>query len=85
MLFLIEKDGKVKGKKSTMVNIGEKGGFSGMAKTVGTPTGIGAQLILDGKISIKGVCIPKYPEIYLPVLEELDKLDIRLTETEEEL
>lgn len=68
-IFLIEKNGRAIVKKSTMVTIGEKNGFSGMAKTVGTPTGIGAQLILDGKIDIKGVCIPVNPQIYEPVLE----------------
>lgn len=60
-IFLIEKNGKRIIKKSSLVTIGDKKGFSGMARTVGTPTGIGAQLILDGKISQKGVCIPKYP------------------------
>lgn len=60
-IFLIEKNGKKTIKKSTLVAIGDKNGFSGMARTVGTPTGIGAQLILDGKINQKGVCIPKFP------------------------
>lgn len=67
-IFVIEKNGHKKVKKSTMVTIGEKGGFSGMARTVGSPTGIGAQLILDGKIKERGVCIPKHAEIYEPVL-----------------
>lgn len=52
-----------------------------MAKTVGSPTGIGAQLILDSKITQKGVCIPKHPEIFEPVLKELEKLNIKLTDT----
>ena len=50
-IFVIEKDGKRIRKKSTLVNIGDKNGFTAMAMTVGSPTGIGAQLILDGKIS----------------------------------
>lgn len=53
-----------------------------MAKTVGTPTAIGAQLLLDGKISEKGVIIPKYPDIYEPVLQELEKCGVKLFETE---
>lgn len=56
-----------------------------MSLTVGTPTAIGAQLILDGKISEKGVIIPKYPDIYEPVLEELQKQNIKLVETVEYL
>lgn len=51
-LFLIEdKDGKKKIKKSSLIQIGDKKGFSAMSLTVGTPTAIGTQLILDGKIS----------------------------------
>lgn len=39
-----------------------------MSKTVGTPTAIGAQLILDNKISERGVLIPIFKDIYIPVL-----------------
>jgi saccharopine dehydrogenase-like NADP-dependent oxidoreductase len=39
-----------------------------MSFTVGTPTAIAAQLILDGKIGERGVIMPKYPDIYEPVL-----------------
>lgn len=71
-LFLIEsKDGKKTIKKSSLIQIGDKKGFSAMSLTVGTPTAIGAQLILDGKISQRGVIIPVYPDIYNPVLEIL--------------
>ena len=42
-----------------------------MSITVGTPTAIGAQLVLDGAISQRGVLIPKYPDIYNPVLQKL--------------
>ena len=51
-LFIIEsKDGKRKLKKSSLIQIGDKKGFSAMSLTVGTPTAIGTQLILDKKIS----------------------------------
>lgn len=73
-IFVIEsKDGKKSIKKSTLIQIGDKKGFSGMSLTVGTPTAIGAQLILDNKISERGVLIPIYPEIYNPALEMLEK------------
>ncbi len=51
-----------------MIQIGDKKGFSAMSLTVGTPTAIGAQLMLDGKISERGVIIPVFPDIYIPVL-----------------
>lgn len=44
--------------KSSLIMIGEKGGPSAMSLTVGLPTAIGAQLVLDGKISLRGVVIP---------------------------
>lgn len=50
-LFTIQKGGKKYLKKSTMIQIGNKNGFSAMSLTVGTPTAIGAQLMLDGQIS----------------------------------
>ena len=67
-IFTIEKDGKKSIKKSSMIKIGEKNGQTGMSITVGTPTAIGAQLILDGLVKQRGVVIPVTPDIYLPVL-----------------
>jgi saccharopine dehydrogenase (NADP+, L-glutamate forming) len=37
-------------------------------------------MILDGKIGVRGVHIPVIPEIYNPVLDNLEKMEIRLTE-----
>jgi hypothetical protein len=47
-----------------------------MAQTVGLPLAIAAKLILEGKLTSKGLHIPIAKEIYEPVLEELSKLDI---------
>ena len=63
-IFTIELNGKKILRKSSMIQIGDKKGFSAMSLTVGTPTAIGAQLILDNKISEKGVITPVYPDIY---------------------
>lgn len=83
-IFLIEtKDKRKKILKSSLIQIGDKRGFSAMSVTVGTPTAIGAQLVLDGKIKERGVLIPKYEDIYEPVLSELAKEGIRLVDTEE--
>lgn len=49
-----------------------------MSKTVGYPSAIGAQLILDGKIKAVGIVIPTEKEVYVPVLAELEKEGIRL-------
>ena len=49
---------------------------TGMAKTVGLTTGIGAKLILEGVISNRGVQIPTSPEVSGPILAELRDHDI---------
>lgn len=67
-------------RKSSLIMIGEKNGPSAMSLTVGLPTAIGAQLILDGKISLRGVVIPTEKEIYEPVLAALKDEGISLRE-----
>jgi saccharopine dehydrogenase-like NADP-dependent oxidoreductase len=65
---------------STMVDFGIPGGDSSMSRTVGLPAAIGVRLILQGKISGTGVQTPIVPEIYEPVLAELEELGIRFNE-----
>jgi len=67
---------------STLVEYGVKDGDSGMARTVGLPAAIGAELILNGKIDLPGVHIPDTPAIYDPVLDRLSELGIRFRETQ---
>ena len=47
-----------------------------MAITVGTPPAIAVKLILQGKINARGVVIPTIPEIYEPVMAEMEKQGI---------
>ncbi len=61
---------------STLIDYGIPGGDSSMARTVGLPAAIATRMILDGKIDLNGVQIPVVPEIYEPVLKELEQLDI---------
>lgn len=56
-----------------------------MAKTVGLPLGIAAKLILQEKINLKGLHIPVVPEIYTPVLQELEQHEIRFRESHSQL
>ncbi|MAZ58465.1 MAG: saccharopine dehydrogenase [Flavobacteriales bacterium] len=55
----------------SMVVKGDDNIQTGMAKTVGLPVFFACKLILDEKISLKGVRIPIYKEIYKPILAEL--------------
>lgn len=56
--------------------------YTAMAKSVGLPLGIAAKLILEGKITERGLHIPIIPGIYEPVLFELAENGIRFSETE---
>jgi len=66
---------------ATMIDFGIPGGDSSMSRTVGLPAAIASHMILEGKITRKGVLVPTTPDIYEPVLEELEQLGIHLEET----
>lgn len=67
---------------SHMVNIGEDPVYTSMSNTVGLPVAICAKMMLTGQITHKGVDLPVQPEIYNPILEELEGLGIRFMERE---
>lgn len=67
---------------SSMGVTGEGEGHTAIAKTVGLPLAIAARLFMQGKIYRRGSLIPTIPEIYQPVLEELEKFGIRFYEHE---
>jgi saccharopine dehydrogenase (NADP+, L-glutamate forming) len=67
---------------ATMIDYGIPNGETSMSRTVGLPAAIAARMILQGEISgLTGVHVPVIPEIYEPVLAELARLGIGLTET----
>jgi saccharopine dehydrogenase-like NADP-dependent oxidoreductase len=74
--FEYELNGQLYQLKSYLKVVGENDTITAMAKTVGLPLGIAAELILDGVINTKGLMIPTVPEIYHHVLKELEKHDI---------
>ena len=79
------KDGATHQILSSMVSIGEDQTYTAMSNTVGLPVGIAAKLILQNKISLRGVTLPIQPEVYNPLLEELADLGIQFTEKEIQL
>jgi saccharopine dehydrogenase-like NADP-dependent oxidoreductase len=68
---------------STLVVKGETEVLTAMSKTVGLPMAISCKLILEGKIEARGVQIPIMPELYNPVLQELEEFGVTFTETTE--
>jgi hypothetical protein len=63
-----------------MVDFGIPNGDTSMARTVSLPAAIATRMILAGRISRRGVLAPVDPEIYTPVLEELETLGIACKE-----
>jgi saccharopine dehydrogenase (NADP+, L-glutamate forming) len=66
---------------STMIDFGIPGGDSSMNRTVGLPAAVGVHMILEGKITSRGVLVPVLPEIYEPALVELERLGIHFSES----
>ena len=65
---------------SSLVNVGQDAVYTAMAKTVGLPLAIAVDLFLKGEISLRGLQLPVVPELYLPILEALEKEGIRFEE-----
>ena len=73
-------DGRKEVIRSRMLDFGTLATDTSIALTVALPAAIGAEMILDDKIKVKGVHVPVIPEIYNPVLDQLEKLGIKLVE-----
>jgi saccharopine dehydrogenase (NADP+, L-glutamate forming)/spermidine synthase len=65
---------------STLIDFGTPGGDTSMARTVGLPAAIACRLVLEGQIQLTGVHVPVLPEIYEPVLDELEQLGVGMEE-----
>lgn len=66
--------------KSRMLDFGTPATDTAVARTVALPAACGVKMILDGEITAKGVHIPVIPEIYDPILDELEDMKIRMEE-----
>ena len=78
--FIAEYPDKKQKITSTLIDYGIPNGDSSMSRTVALPVAIASKMILDGKISLTGVHRPIIPEIYEPILQELETLDIKMDE-----
>lgn len=82
--FLEEANGNQIKIISDLMEFGDVGGFSAMARTVGYPAAMAAELILEGGLGreMAGVLAPTHKRIYEPLLQKLkDEARIRFTET----
>jgi len=70
--MLVEFSDRKEKRISSMMNEGIPYGDSAMARAVSLPPAIAAKLILEGKITSKGVCMPSTKEMYEPILDEME-------------
>ncbi len=82
-VFEYELDRKRRKLTSTLVMKGQDTEQTAMSKLVGLPLGIFVKLLMQGKISTTGVNIPTMPEVYEPVMAELETFGIQFLEQEE--
>jgi saccharopine dehydrogenase (NADP+, L-glutamate forming) len=79
---IVYPDGREETRTSTLVDYGDnKGGYSSMAKLVGVPCAVACLMVLDGRISKKGILAPMSMDLVVPLMEELKtKYNISLVE-----
>ena len=65
---------------STLVIKGDNSAETAMSKLVGLPMGILTKMVMLGEVTATGVNIPVMPEVYEPVLKELEDFDVQFTE-----
>lgn len=73
-------DGSKEVIKSRMLDFGTPATDTAVARTVALPAAVGVEMILENKISARGVHIPVIPEIYNPILDRLEDMNIRMIE-----
>ena len=80
--FIVRVDDAEQKLYSTLVVYGDPGGDSAMASTVSLPLAVATRMMLEGRISDLGVIAPMTPEVYNPILDELEDLGISFEERE---
>lgn len=73
-------DGRSEVIKSSMLDFGSPSTNTSIARTVALPAAIAVKMILEQKIDLTGVYRPVVPQIYNPVLSELQKMNITMKE-----
>jgi len=75
-----EHEGVKKQMQSSLVYIGKDTEHTAMATTVGLPVAMVTKMILNGQIGMRGVLMPKYADIYNPILAELKEYGVEFKE-----
>lgn len=75
--------GRKEKRLSTLCVEGIPDGDSAMSRAVSLPAAIATRLILEGEINLSGVHMPTLPDIYKPVLNELENIGFRFQHRKE--
>lgn len=78
--FVVEYPDRNEQVYSTMVDFGIPGGDTSMARTVSLPVAIATRMILESEITQHGIVAPVKPDVYNPILAELETLNIKCEE-----
>lgn len=84
-VFEYEQQRKRRKMTSTLVMKGYNSEETAMSRLVGLPLGIFVKLLMMGKISTTGVNIPTMPEVYEPVMAELEDYGVKFMEEDSPL
>ncbi|KAI3644339.1 hypothetical protein MP228_010503 [Amoeboaphelidium protococcarum] len=75
--FTIQKGDSAKERHTiSMIEYGDPAGHTAMAKTVGIPAAIGANLILNNGLRDQGILLPTMKSVYQPMLRDLIKQNV---------
>jgi len=83
--FVVEYANRTEKITSTLVDYGVPHGDSSMSRLVGLPAAIAARRVLQGEIELTGVRVPTLPEVYEPILDELETIGVSFDEAVEHL
>jgi saccharopine dehydrogenase (NADP+, L-glutamate forming)/spermidine synthase len=83
--FVIDYPDRTEHLTCTLIDFGIKNGDSSMSRTVSFPVAIAIRLVLEGKIKLTGLQIPTIPELYNPILDELETLGIKFVDKVEKV
>jgi len=83
--FVVEYPDRRETLSCTLIDFGIANGNTSMSRTVSFPVAIAIRLVLEGKIKLTGLQIPIIPELYNPILDELESLGIKFVEKVEKV
>eukprot|EP01116_Phalansterium_solitarium_P016287 TRINITY_DN3763_c0_g2_i2.p1 TRINITY_DN3763_c0_g2~~TRINITY_DN3763_c0_g2_i2.p1 ORF type:complete len:489 (+),score=216.16 TRINITY_DN3763_c0_g2_i2:121-1467(+) len=83
--FVIEYADRTETVVCSLIDYGIPNGDSSMSRTVTIPVSIAVRMVLQGKLNLTGLQTPIIPELYNPILDELETFDIKFVDRVEKV